>query len=196
VASSRIDHDRRPERRIFAHAVTIGGHAPRLPTLTITSWDRLGQGRLPWLCSSSFARSNPGLLVSGPACSGISQPAVTPNVNILSHAPIVSEWHVAAVSGEHVVDVDLFGTSVFRYLLMVSTSLSTSFVAVRTPLEDMFLAFRRLACDMPRSVNSGATIELSVCLSTLCSARGRAPFHWRSRSTLCALRTNYLIGSA
>jgi len=39
---------------------------------------------------------------------------------------------------------------------MVSTSLSTSFVAVRTPLEDMFLAFRRLACDMPQSVNSGA----------------------------------------
>jgi len=68
-----------------------------------------------------------------------------------------------AVSGERVVDVDLFRASVFRYLLMVSTSLSTSFVAVRTPLEDMLLAFRRLACDMPRSVNSGATIELSVC---------------------------------
>src|SRR5215472_3903869 len=82
---------------------------------------------------------------------------------LLSHAPIVSEWHVAAVSGERVVDADLFRASVFRYLLMVSTSLSTSFVAVRTPLEDMFLAFRRLACDMPRSVNSGATIELSVC---------------------------------
>jgi len=46
---------------------------------------------------------------------------------------------------------------------MVSTGLSTSFVAVRTPLGDMFLAFRRLACDMPRSVNSAATIELSVC---------------------------------
>jgi hypothetical protein len=60
------------------------------------------------------------------------------------------------VSGERVVDVDLFRASVFRYLLMVSTSLSTSFVAVRTPVEDMFLAFRRLACDMPRSVNSGA----------------------------------------
>ena len=83
--------------------------------------------------------------------------------HLTSHAPIVSEWHVATVSGERVVDVDLFRASVFRYLLMVSTSLSTSFVAVRTLLEDMFLAFRRLACDMPRSVNSGATIELSVC---------------------------------
>jgi len=53
----------------------------------------------------------------------------------------VSEWHVAAVSGDRVVDGDLFRASVFRYLLMVSTSLSTSFVAVRTPLEDTFLAF-------------------------------------------------------
>src|SRR5262249_56144496 len=33
-----------------------------------------------------------------------------------------------AVSGERVVDVDLFRASVFRYLLMVITSLSTSFV--------------------------------------------------------------------
>ena len=67
-----------PERWIFAHAVTIGGYAPRLPTLTI---------------STAYAV---GGLVPG---------------------------------------------------------------------------FWRLECDMPRSVNSGATIELSVCLSTLCSAR-------------------------
>ena len=151
-----------PCRRIFAHAVTIGGYARRLPTLTITSWDRSGKAA----CRGDVAQVSPcparplgqrsGLPWDLAAC-------CNSTVNILSHAPIVSEWHVAAVSGERVVDIGLFRASVFRYLLMVSTSLSASFVAVRPPLEGMFLAFRRLACDMPRSVNSGATIELSVC---------------------------------
>ena len=105
----------------------------------------------------------------------------------------MSEWHVAAVSGERVVDIGLFRASVFRYLLMVSTSLSASFVAVRPPLEDMSLTFRPLACvtrdPSPETAADARLKETAVLRRTI----GAGPTGSRS-SPVCAEPSDGLDG--